>query len=315
MIPLIEYINQNDYGNSLIDKHFELHSKILSNLKRTIDINETHGTYDGQIKFIKVLAKTIYVNYVKNKLDGFTITNDKLNKFDNIFFSKLHIIYKEGAQTGYLSKNNFNEKTKLFDEVLISIDADEYSEYNDILLCLTHELTHAWEDYQRVLNNKLSIRGYDDDDYEDYITDMDDVNSPKAVYNRLKYMLDKSEINAYVSELRSIIETNKPKTPKEAIDLLKQSETYQTYIIFNTLVRDKKIQDIDKYYNKDHKTTYTTDKVIKILSNKIIKIINKITSVYPKMYFDYVESQSIKEGLILHKSNKPFLELQKLINE
>ena len=134
---------------------------------------------------------------------------------ENIFFKEIVIIYSPTKNSYYKARENFDDDSNLFDEVKIYINSAENREYKDILASLVHELTHAWEDYNRHLDGVDSLYKltYKDSKYaisslEDYnVEEVEDVL--KELVKKFDYLITSFERNAYASELRAYLEANR----------------------------------------------------------------------------------------------------------
>ena len=219
MISLKKYISgyfvrndENVFIENELEKHFYNEFALSESLKYSyFTILEKYGTYIDQKELIIELAKSIY-DIVRNNEPEDTIELDKndVEGFYNIFFNKL--IIRMTKNTGYLpNKSKYSEKDKLFDQVVIDIDTNEYKTYNDIVKCLMHEMLHAYNDYMSYLKDSRKTLKDIAGQTSSYAKTLDISNdaSPSTICKRILNNIRKWEQNAYISELGTELESNK----------------------------------------------------------------------------------------------------------
>ena len=134
---------------------------------------------------------------------------------ENIFFKEIVIIYSATKNSYYKARENFDKDSKLFDEVKIYINSIENREYKDILVSIVHELTHAWEDYNRHLDEEDSIYKLTDKNSKYAISSLEDYDAEeledvlRELVKKFDYLTTSFERNAYASELRACLEANR----------------------------------------------------------------------------------------------------------
>ena len=308
----MEQQDSNSYYNNINKKYtnlFEYHFYIDFISKYSYNIDESYGAYKGQIEFVVALAEYIS-NELKNKTSiGLDIDKEDLDKstdFENIFFKKIHISYEENIVTGYnAKKSTFDKKENLFDVVNISIDTTQYKTYNKLLNVLIHELTHAWEAYQRELNNNTSlyeITKYNSK-YNNIIKQNDSDDDYDILVKQIEYHLAKFEINAFLSELNVELEKTKETINdyNDALKIFMENATWKRYFVlystFNSYDEDELIE-FTEHYNKICNTHFTTNKLIKKITNRFEKVLHKILTNAPKIYFDFFNRQTNENYLI-----------------
>lgn len=312
---LTEY-NDNIYENSIVWNHicidFNLNNAFLISYT---DINEKYGVYNGQIQFVVNIAKEL-TNKIRKfegkKKQAFTVYKKELVKlgYENIFFSELTIILNRGGGNGYWTENKELDDNNDFKKVVIDIDINECYSYDKILTVLTHELTHAWENYNRVLSG---IDTLDDILSQEYIkhghiktnTDID-IN---GLCKNIIYSLEPFEINAFLSELSAILYKEQPKIKdyNDAVTRFMTSDVSLKYINirmdleFLKYKKSKADQELfADIYNKWKGTNLTFNKIYKKLIDKSDKVLNKILSNVGKIYYDYM-SENISEHRTVYR--------------
>jgi hypothetical protein len=134
---------------------------------------------------------------------------------ENIFFKDIVIVYSPTKNSYYNARENFDNDSKLFDEVKIYINSEENRDYKDILTSLVHELTHSWEDYNRHLDGVDSLYKLTNKDSKYAISSLEDYNAEevedilKELVKKFDYLSTSFERNAYASELRAYLEANR----------------------------------------------------------------------------------------------------------
>lgn len=331
MKTLTEYINYNK--NLFIDNieyHFMLEYELRNNIRNNFNIiNEKFGVYDGQVKFVIDFCKEIINNqsidsrYYRYELDKTDLDND----YKNIFFKHIVVKYKSGLITGYVDNNNYDEKTKLMNYVIINIDKDEYNDYSSLVACLCHELTHAWDTYNSFIKGS-KLKPSDISTSDSYRQSLDIIDtSAKSVCRRIYNNILKLEQNAYISELNTVLETNIDKISnyKDALDVFKQTQTWKQYSIFRNIVDSMKTNKIkqefiDEFcneYNDLNKTKLTNYKIIKKLDNILNKIFNKISTLIPKIYYDFYlkhKNDNVNENLVSGRQNNYMIEIMNILS-
>lgn len=325
MKALISYIRKYTEvkPESIIDWHFYQEFGINESI---YDINEKYGVYNGQVDFVVQIA-----DYIEKNL--FLTSNDELEieilgddlvdeKFENVFFDKLIIKYQKGIRhSGYVSLNdNFNEKTKRLNKVIIYLnDTDIKRNYNNTISTLIHELTHAWEDYNRNITNNLTLNDLISQKfgYKENIKQDNSDNFYKTLAKQIEYYLSKFEINAFLSELSVSLHKNRKKIHgySDALNLFKKDDTWKTYeTLYNTINNFSEIE-LSKFtmtYNSINKTSFTENKLLKKLNNRFEKVFRKVLTNVPKIYYDYYTKNKVNENLIVRPNIGYINHLEKL---
>ena len=308
MKPIITYIRKyiEVKPKSFIDWHFYQEFGINESI---YDINEKYGAYNGQVDFVVQIA-----DYIEKNL--FLTSNDELEieilgddlvkeKFENVFFDRLIIKYQKSIKnSGYISvKNNFNEKTKRLKQVSIYLNDRNYK---NTVSTLIHELTHAWEDYNRTITNNLTLKDLISNkiNYKENIKQNNSDNFYTTLSKQIEYHLSSFEINAFLSELNASLYKNKNKIDNysDALNVFKNDETWISYITLYNVLNDLSEIELSKFtmiYNNVNKTDFTENKLLKKLNNRFEKVFRKILTNVPKIYYNYYENNKVNESLIV----------------
>lgn len=304
MIELAKYVKINTESYPVKDgadmTHFMLEFYIRQNC---YNINEKYGAYDGQVKFIVELSKYIYSQITNNK-DNIKFEIDRNDLIDagfiNIFFDKITIYYGKHLELGYIAKqNNFNIKDKTLKNVTIYLNIK--NRYDNIVTALIHELIHAWDDYNRYLNNTTTLYDICSGDYKRNIKELTTDNDWELLVKRIEYQLTNFEVNAYLSELTvTLYKSNtKIKNYKDALELFRNEDDWRNYTdLYNILGEFNETQrrTFTSTYNKLYNKEYTENKLFKKLFNRFERVIQKILSNVPKIYYDYATNNTITEN-------------------
>ena len=275
---------------------------------------EKAGTYNGQIKFAVDIAKELYRDLKYNKILKY-IRDTLIDRgLENIFFKDIVIVYSPTKNSYYNARENFDNDSKLFDEVKIYINSEENRDYKDILTSLVHELTHAWEDYNRHLDGVDSLYKLTNKDSKYAISSLEDYNAEevedilKELVKKFDYLSTSFERNAYASELRAYLEANREDIHgyndalkvfygsdifKELSMLIETFETYQHSDAIKRIAAEQYNLLFSKYRGKDIKYNQFWKRSLRHLYD----IKEKLSKNLAKIYYDFYTSEisDIKE--------------------
>lgn len=297
-------------NSNMLEEHFKLEFNLKNELQYSIIVNEHYGTYNGQIKLAILVSKYIFkrTKLTNDKYIKYVLYGNELKSFENIFFDKLIVIYNESCYTNYDMTSEYNDETKKFNQIKIFINSRENKTYNDILVSLVHELTHAWEDYnRRIKDDKLSLYNtLSNSNYKELISHINSFNDFSDLCAKILYMFKRFEKNVYISELSVALHNSNKKINnyKDALDVFYNTETYKEYYILYEAF--KKFYNENKFikYYQNHIKNISPNKIYKILNNQFINVFNKISSIVPKLYYEY--SLESNKNEINNKLIKPF---------
>lgn len=284
-------------------------------LKWNCEVLEKYGAYDGQVELVNELVDCI-VHYLEfgKELKRIVLTSDNIEKFAKkrkikmtIFFDKLEIIFNFSQNAYMPDLSKYDDKKNRFDKVTIYVDKSEFKSIPNISSILTHELTHAYEDFKRNekhLDWTLKDLGKDPlyNEAKKMLSRPQD--SVEEFIGRILYTFNKSETNAFYSEFTTLLDSLYEKDTvveyNDALIQFKETQQYQNLIeIISVLDNSKEIiQDfIRSYWNNATGDTMTTNKCIKKLKWMANKKFQKMTEVLPKIYFDWISKKKVDESI------------------
>lgn len=319
-----EYKSQHN----TLRQHFMLEFLLRDNIRNDFNnINEAFGVYNGQVKFVIDLCK--HIIFAVSQDDNaymFELNKKDLNEYDNVFFKHITVKYKPNITTGYAACDNYDEKTKLMNEITICIDRNEYPDYDSLVTCLCHELTHAFNAYNSYIKKSKSTLLSVSQDYSYARTLKPTKSGPVMICRRICNNIRKLEQNAYISELGTALEThvNDISNFNDALDIFKKTQVWKQYSIFSEYIDamiEKKLDDnhINAFcdeYNDINNTTLTNEKVLKRLKQKLQKIFDKMNTLVPKIYYDFYlrhKQQNVDENMISGRMNSYTIALSEII--
>lgn len=312
--------NINNFENSL-EEHFFVEYAIKESLNYSIyNILEKYGSYNGQLDLVYFLSKEIY----KSNKVRFVWTKDKLKRYSNIFFGEL-IINISKNDTGYLiHKSTFNNETKLFDRIIINISNNDINNYHYIVENLSHELLHAYNEYQSCLHNsKIKVSDLVDQDlYQKTIFSIyNGEEFPRFACKRILNVIRKCEQNAYLSELNFV----KIDSYKNAYKSFKESQVWTMYVslwnYLNELYNEGTNKDKELFkteYNEITNSNKSFYYIYKKLNSQFEKIFRKIEKTVPKIIYNKYANECISEkhnGMIIDNRHRYLIELLNFNNK
>ena len=276
MQSLVEYIYYNfntKYQFDYLDECLLKHLYIEHAYKNQYSINGYY-TFEslGLFKDCKIIVnyiidniKDLYKQETNIKIDSSKISNNLFFDNINLYFSKnIKDVIEGQYKIGYkndddneeydLKKWNINNQKFNFIDIIIYNFDDPRSEWqvDDLAEILTHELTHAWDDYilhkegnsslrnkklsnnfnkeLKEINDKLlldSIFKFDKNERDLYKTYLD---KDMPLLKKIIYYLEKTEQNAYISQLNQILKNKKFEETKDLVKYLNDKcVTYYNY--------------------------------------------------------------------------------------
>ena len=170
---------------------------------------------------------------------------------------------------------------------------------NNIVINLMHELTHAYEDYNRQINDKPSItdkaleNGY-------YLNNsVGNYDYDKKYISYILYYLTDFEVNAHLSQLKGELQ-NCDKyfvNIQQIVDFLKKTDVYKrysvikSYIDFFSNISDEKSQSIVLSWVSDLSTLKfrTYKNFVNYINKKYNKIERHMNRFIPKIAYEYLD--------------------------
>ena len=258
-------------------------------------LNESYGVFDG----CRDIAENISDDLVKYL--GKRVTTAISKQIDNSWIKTLNLyLYnsdRENVGASYvpsLSKiiNNIG-----FQPLTIRINLHNKTR-REIILALMHELTHAYEDYNRFVKGKPSI----DDESKRlgyYLNDVGNYNDYKLHLSYLLYYITSFERNAFMSQLKGELETCDKHffEIRDIVNFLKQTKVYRdfqtimSYIGFFESITDTNSQNtILRWVADTSNLEYNTyNQFVKYIVQKGYEIERKINTFIPKIAYEYLQ--------------------------
>ena len=191
----------------------------------------------------------------------------------------------------------------------------ENREYKDILVSIVHELTHAWEDYNRHLDGEDSICKLTDKNSKYAIASLEDYDAAeledvlRELVKKFDYLTTSFERNAYASELRACLEANREEINgyNDALNVFYNSdifkelslliETFETYKN-NDIIKQIAAKQYNLLFSKYHKGKQIKYNVFwKRSLRHLYDIKERLSKNLAKIYYDFYtyEISDIKE--------------------
>ena len=276
---------------------------------------EKAGSYNGQMKLAVDIAKELYRDLKNNRILKYNRDTLIDRGLENIFFKEIVIIYSATKNSYYNARENFDKDSKLFDEVKIYINSVENIEYKDILVSLVHELTHAWEDYNRHLDGIISICKLTGDKSKYAIASLEDYSAEEVedvlmeFVKKFDYLTTSFERNAYASELRACLEANREKINgyNDALNVFFDSDIFKELsLLIETFEAYKNNDTIKQIAAKQYNLLFSEYKKNKQIKYNIFwrrslrhlyNIKEHLSKNLAKIYYDFYTSEisNIKE--------------------
>ena len=328
MISLKKYISNIIESNVSITNELEEHFYCEFILRESFNysffnILEKYGSYIDQKQLIIDLAKEIYLVVKHNEPENkFKLDYNDLKEYSNIFFKEL-IIELVNNTSGYLAnKSKYLKDEKLFDTVIINIDYNDCKEYSNLCSTIMHEMLHAYNEYKSYISNSpLKLKDITNTKSNYYKTLFGGSNtSASNICKRIINNIRQFEQNAYLSELSTVLDTHKFNISKyntvndaykQALEIFKNSDTWIQYSsLWNYVIdlqhngSEEDKTEFANTYNEINKTSLTYNKIYKKLDGLFNKILKRIETTVPKIFYQYYEEQiNINENISGRQNN------------
>lgn len=248
---------------------------------------ESYGLFEN---IEEVVDKIYYDVLLKNKTE-LIIDNNWIHNIEILYINDDNLILKAGYnfRDSKLKNNKFNPLGLIVNNACI--------DDKNIKSILAHELQHAYEDYNRRVNNKLSL-------YDVVYNFQFPKNKPgtyKGNKNKLSYILyfiRKVEQNGYISQLNKELKQNRNKFVyiDDIYNFIKTTDTYDNYSCCI-----KWIDDIINVKNKQEQENIlqyceelsvykfnTFNQLTKFLITNKNKILKKFYNIVPKIIYNNI---------------------------
>lgn len=339
MISLQKYISNISENNITINNELEQHFYCEFVLQESFkfsyfNILEKYGSYIDQKELIIDLAKEIYLVVKHNEPENsFKLDGNDLKEYSNIFFKEL-IIELVNNTSGYLAnKSKYLKDEKLFDTVIININYNDCKRYLNLCSTIMHEMLHAYNEYKSYISNsplKLKDITNTKSNYYKTIFNGSEI-SPSNICKRIINNIRQFEQNAYLSELSTVLDTHKfdiskyntvNDAYKQALEIFKNSDTWTQYSVLwnyiNELQDDGSEEDKIEFantYNEINNTSLTYNKIYKKLDGLFNKILKRIETTVPKLFYQYYKEQTNVDESISGRQNNAMIKFIQFENE
>ena len=215
--------------------------RLLSHTK--MYLNESRGIFDGCYDLAIFLNEKI-TNAISNNRNYIEIDKKSIEDAikQEVFFGKISLLIDRTSDiftARYRLDNVRLSDSGLLEEVCIYIGVKEYSRYREnYVSILVHELTHAFNNYNLIINGASSI--YDMIKNVDYdrMRDFHVHNVPSIIreLRRSLYILQPYEKNSFISRLianiKELMEANEIEekhnlTSAEIMDYIRKTDIYK----------------------------------------------------------------------------------------
>lgn len=296
-----------------IKKHLfiEFYYSMTSN-DDNINLNETAGEINELDKYVKVYEKklTEALRFIQTKelLDySFNVTE---KDFSNIktFFDKILVttnltieeIVKIQKASGYQSKYSGFDENGIYN---VNIKINKLGPFNSLFWeakkTFGHELTHAYDDFNRRINNAPSYEEHSEKSGYYYINSVllnNEGDNKEAIANIL-YYLDTMERNAYIGQLKTELSQYKITGSKSGYEALRKTQVWENMTYLEQQISDlndingkeeynKTQKELLSYYNElTNSNLNTYNQFVKVINIKYKKLKDKFITVVPKIIY------------------------------
>lgn len=277
-------------------------------------ICEKLGKFKEQDSFILSIANNIATILDENPYPitkDFTFDEQTLidNDFKFLFFKNLKIIHaNENKYNTYYTK--YNDKERIFDIICININLKTNNTYNKLAKTLTHELTHAYDDFTRHINNEEILKDYyNRESKENTFNYNKTLKSDNKKYRMLLNNLSEPEKYAYLNELDIELESSNfdifnyntfDDAYKGALDIIFKNENspYKIYLdgldLMNELAKNNKEIFIN-VYNDVNNSNLDFDEIYDKLDDELYDILNEIEDKIKELFNKYYNEKMNKK--------------------
>lgn len=266
----------------LIDRYIDLEFSIRKKI-----VAEKHGIVPNIMQLISPVVDRFIELYKTKQQKSYTITQKVYRKDKKpLFFNRMKIIIRfiQPTDGGYGNYAFNNKKLNVNDELrqmIIEVNLplkDLKSMSETLTVLLSHEITHAWEDYSRKKKGNPSLYQHVlDVDYKKSEKNGNDDNITKIVKDLSYYLFD-FERNAYIGSIYSDL-------VKYKSELLKIHKSKKVEKPYSTVVGKTSVYQTISY----------VENIVDILTNvstvlgqqKIVLIWNNISKIKFKNYEEF----------------------------
>ena len=263
--------------------------------------DERFGLFYGCQEMTEIIIKKIkyYCETKSNEYPngfGFEMLPKDFNDIDNVFFSVLRIYVTDAFNSTYNPNVTvYNEDAHKLEyvEIVINVNGDD----NELQSKIEHELTHAFEDYNRKVFFSKSLREILDENYIKAIKKMSNMNNKLEEIQSARFIhyLNKQEINANMGAFEAALHNKKFDKYEDGMKLIKATNTYKHYedlaevleLMIEKKLEKEVIDDIcNSLRSYDEYKNHTNNQIIKNLENRLRKFFKKFNKMIPKLIYD-----------------------------
>lgn len=283
---------------------------------------EERGILPNLGAYTKILQDNVYLQINLNASFGRAyIENNIFKNIKTCFFENVNIVINYtncGLNTGdgrYLHGEGLNEIVNgrlkdLFIDINLQCDKEHFDE--NLCKIFEHELTHAYENYKRLMNNALSLKnankvsGYENNK-DWYETESENTISPSQALKRCTFYLNKSEMNACITMIRQEMiknieiysEINNVSTLLKKCNVYQEYKNTKIYLDFlinlkNEQAKQNVLNTFNKIFNQRVKKYSSLKQILRLTFEKRVeKAINKMCKVAFDIYHEYKQTSTV----------------------
>ena len=271
--------------------------------------DERFGLFYGCQEMTEIIIKKIkyYWETKSNEYPngfGFEMLPKDFNDIDNVFFSVLRIYVTDAFNSTYNPNVTvYNEDVHKLEyvEIVINVNGDD----NELQRKIEHELTHAFEDYNRKVFFSKSLREILDENYIKAIKKMSNMNNKLEEIQSARFIhyLNKQEINANMGAFEAALHNKKFDKYEDGMKLIKATNIYKHYkdlaevleLMIEKKLEKEVIDDICNCLRSyDEYKNHTNSQIIKSLENRLRKFFKKFNKMIPKLVYDKLSNVNDK---------------------
>lgn len=271
--------------------------------------DERFGLFYGCQEMTEIIIKKIkyYWETKSNEYPngfGFEMLPKDFNDIDNVFFSVLRIYVTNAFNSTYNPNVTvYNEDVHKLEyvEIVINVNGDD----NELQRKIEHELTHAFEDYNRKVFFSKSLREILDENYIKAIKKMSNMNNKLEEIQSARFIhyLNKQEINANMGAFEAALHNKKFDKYEDGMKLIKATNIYKHYkdlaevleLMIEKKLEKEVIDDICNCLRSyDEYKNHTNSQIIKSLENRLRKFFKKFNKMIPKLVYDKLSNVNDK---------------------
>ena len=271
--------------------------------------DERFGLFYGCQEMTELIIKKIkyYWETKSNEYPngfGFEMLPKDFNDIDNVFVSVLRIYVTDAFNSTYNPNVTvYNEDVHKLEyvEIVINVNGDD----NELQRKIEHELTHAFEDYNRKVFFSKSLREILDENYINAIKKMSNMNNKLEEIQSARFIhyLNKQEINANMGAFEAALHNKKFDKYEDGMKLIKATNTYKHYkdlaevleLMIEKKLEKEIIEDIcNSLRSYDEYKNHTNNQIIKSLENRLRKFFKKFNKMIPKLVYDKLSNVNDK---------------------